>query len=105
MIAVATSPIRHSQVIHVEGPLRAPVSNGLRHAIGSLVDNAGPAAAVVLDLADISEIDAAGVGELVYLYNRVTESNGTLRIVNPTRYVRHVLARVGLLELLTQVRL
>ena len=105
MIAVATSPIRHSQVIRVEGPLHAPVSNGLRHAIWNVVDNRGAAAAVVLDLAEVSEIDAAGVGELVYLYNLVTESNGTFRIMNPTRYVRHVLARVGLLELLTQVRL
>ena len=100
MIAVATNPIRHSQLIRVEGPLRAPVSDGLRHAIRSLVDNADAEAGIVLDLAEVCEIDAAGVGELVYLYNLVTESNGMLRIVNPSRNARHVLALVGLLELL-----
>ena len=99
----ATTLVRQSQVIHVRGSLRAPVSTGLRYQLERLLE--GGAEAVVLDLAEVSEIDAAGVGELVHLHNLVTGSSGTLRIVNPAPNVRHVLARVGLLDLLTRERI
>jgi anti-anti-sigma factor len=53
---------------------------------------------IVLDLAGVSRIDAAGIGELVRAYNIAIASNGALRIVNTTPRVREMLERVGLFD-------
>jgi anti-anti-sigma regulatory factor len=63
---------------------------------------------IVLDLARVTRIDAAGVGELIRAYNMSTAADGSLRIVHATEWVREVLERLQLFELLsgsvTQVR-
>jgi anti-anti-sigma factor len=56
---------------------------------------------IVLDLARVSKIDAAGVGELVRAYNMSRAADGALRIVHATQWVREVLERVQLFELLS----
>ena len=53
----------------------------------------------VLDLHRVSQIDAAGVGELVRAYRTTCEANGTFEVLNPTNRVREVLSRAGLLAL------
>jgi anti-anti-sigma factor len=53
---------------------------------------------IVLDLACVSNIDAAGIGELVRAYNITIAGNGTLRIANTNRRVREMLERVGLYD-------
>jgi anti-anti-sigma factor len=54
----------------------------------------------MLDLARVSRIDAAGVGELVRAYNMTTAAGGVLRIVNATTMVRELLELAGLFELM-----
>ena len=56
---------------------------------------------IVLDLACVARIDAAGVGELIRAYNTSAAAGGSLRIVHATRWVREVLERVQLFELLS----
>ena len=56
---------------------------------------------IVLDLARVPRIDAAGVGELVRAYNMTAAVNGALRIVSATTWVRWILERVRLFELLS----
>jgi anti-anti-sigma factor len=51
---------------------------------------------IVLDLAAVSTIDAAGIGELVRAYSVASAGNGVLRIVNANAWVRETLERVGL---------
>ena len=53
---------------------------------------------IVLDLACVSKIDAAGIGELVRGYNLAMGSNGTLRIANTNPWVREMLERVDLYD-------
>jgi anti-anti-sigma factor len=86
-------------VIHVHGPLRVPVSRDLRHDVQSLLRRGERG--IVLDLARVSRIDAAGVGELVRAYNMAVAASGTLRIVHTNAWVRELLDRVGLVGLLT----
>jgi anti-anti-sigma factor len=86
--------------IHVVGPLREPVSTELRRMVQTLVCRGDRR--IVLDLADLSEIDAAGVGELVRAYNLASAAEGTLWIVNAASSVRELLVRVGLFDLLTE---
>lgn len=55
----------------------------------------------MLDLAQVSRIDAAGVGELVRVYNMAAAAHGTLRIVHATPWVRSILERTGVFDLLS----
>ena len=56
---------------------------------------------IVLDLAGVSRIDAAGIGELVRAYNAAIAGNGALRVANSNRRIRMILERVGLFDRLT----
>jgi anti-anti-sigma regulatory factor len=56
---------------------------------------------IVLDLAHVTRIDAAGVGELIRAYNMTVAAEGSLRIVHATTWVREVLERVQLFDLLS----
>jgi anti-anti-sigma factor len=55
---------------------------------------------IVLDLARVSSIDAAGVGELVRAYNLAAAMDGLLRVAHVTKRVREMLERAGLLTFL-----
>jgi anti-anti-sigma regulatory factor len=46
-------------------------------------------------------IDAAGVGELIQTFNLTAASNGALRIVNAPAWVREMLERAHLFDLLS----
>jgi anti-anti-sigma factor len=85
--------------VYIEGPLRLPVNRDLRSQVRSLLRRGERA--IVVDLARVSRIDAAGVGELVRAYNMTSARNGLLRIVHATDWVREILTRVGLFELLS----
>ena len=86
----------HVAVLHLQDHLRAPINRGLRHSVRALLRRG--ARSVVVDLARVSTIDAAGVGELVRAYNMTVAANGILQVVNATGWVRQILERVGLYD-------
>ena len=88
-------------IVEVEGP-RVPVNGELRHRVLFLLRHSERH--IVLNLARVSRIDAAGVGELVRSYNVARAAKGVLRITRVTRYVRSILKRVGLFEILSTGR-
>jgi len=88
-------------VIHVEGPLRAPVTGDLRRRIRKSIDRGD--GRIMLDLSRISDLDAAGIGELVRVYNMIVAANGSLQIASANRRVRRILDQVGLFDLLSNV--
>jgi anti-anti-sigma factor len=96
--AVRETDAPHLAVLHLEDHLRAPINRELRHSVRALLCQGKRS--VVVDLALVSTIDAAGVGELVRAYNMTVAANGVLQVVHPTGWVRQVLERVGLYELL-----
>jgi anti-anti-sigma factor len=57
---------------------------------------------VVLDLADLSDIDAAGVGELMRAFNAMKAAGGVLQIAHARRHVRKVLHITGVFKLLNR---
>jgi len=85
-------------VVDVDGSLRAPVSGELRRKTAALL--AGGERRIVLDLARVTDIDAAGIGELVRVYNDTTVAGGLLYVKRPTLRVRRLLAIAGVLWLL-----
>ncbi len=85
-------------VPHVEGAFRAPLTRELPHKVQTLLRHG--ARTIVLDFTGVSSIDAAGIGQLVQLYNLTAAAYGMLRIVHVHARVRELLQRVALLELL-----
>jgi anti-anti-sigma factor len=86
-------------VVYVDGPLRAPLDEELLERVRAALK--GGWKTLVLDLGRVSTIDAAGVGELVSLYNATVAEGGTLQIVHAKPEVRDLLGRVGLFDLLS----
>ena len=86
--------------IHLNGALQAPFDGELRRSVRALVGRGERL--LVLDLAGVHRIDAAGVGELVRAYNMAIAAQGGLRIVHATAWVRQILQRVGLFDILTE---
>jgi anti-anti-sigma factor len=87
-----------SHTLYVGDSLRTPLDRALRHSVRALLRSGWRH--IVLDLARVSAVDAAGIGELVRAYNMTAALNGALRIVHATTRVRVILERVGLLDLL-----
>jgi anti-anti-sigma factor len=56
---------------------------------------------VRLDLSGVSDVDAAGVGELIHLFKMVAAAGGVLEVERLSPRVRHVLDVAGVLGLLT----
>jgi anti-anti-sigma factor len=87
-----------SRIVAVEGPLRVPVNRALRHKVRGLLRQGERM--IVLDLGEVTRIDAAGVGELVRAFNLAAVANGRLRITNADPWVQEVLERAGVFDLL-----
>jgi len=75
------------------------VSDEVRHKVQALLHRGDRT--ILLSLARVSDIDAAGVGELVRAYNMTVAANGFLRITQISGKARQLLDQVGLLDLLT----
>jgi anti-sigma B factor antagonist len=85
--------------LRLEGALRAPVDVVLRGRVEALLQQG--VRRVVLDLSGVSDIDAAGVGELIHNVNVAAAAGGAIEIACASRRVHHVLEVLGVLKLLT----
>jgi anti-anti-sigma factor len=99
MIGVREQCSQEVSVLHIEGPLRVPLNAELRHRVHALLRRGERR--ILLNLAGVSDLDAAGLGELVQAYNDTTAANGVLRIAGTPARVREFLDRVGLFDLLS----
>ena len=93
---------KRDHMLHVKGPLRTPVSRTLRHSVRDVLRRGQRR--IVLDLSGVSRIDAAGVGELIRAFNMTAAVSGGLQVVNATAWVREILQRAHLFELLSGER-
>jgi anti-anti-sigma factor len=91
-----------AHIVHVEGPLRMPFGPVLRRSVRALLRRGERR--IVLDLSAVPRIDAAGVGELIRTFNMAAAMNGAVRIVNATGWVRELLDRAQLFDLLSGER-
>jgi anti-anti-sigma factor len=89
------------RVVQVNGPLHARQGALLREDVCTLLRRGERA--IVVRLASVSRVDAAGIGELVRAYHISVGAAAVLRVTEATGRVREVLARVGLLDLLCRV--
>jgi anti-anti-sigma regulatory factor len=85
-------------VLRVNGPLYQERGRELRHEVQLLLGRSPKV--IRLSLAEVSDIDAAGLGELVRIHNLAVAARRGVRITGATTHVRAILDRVGLLEIL-----
>ena len=97
MTAVLECPAS-AATVRVFGQLRAPGTSALRRAVTALLLNGERH--ILLDLAALTDLDAAGIGELVNVSNMTTAAGGTLQIARARTSVRRLLEGVGLLRAL-----
>jgi anti-anti-sigma factor len=88
-----------SAMLRVDGTLQMPVDGVLRSRVESLLRSG--VRRVLLDLSGVSNIDAAGVGELIHIFNAAVAAGGVLEIADMSPRVRRVLDVAGVLGLLT----
>jgi anti-sigma B factor antagonist len=69
----------------------------LRATIEDLL-NAGDAR-LVLDLAELATVDSSGIGLLARFLTSAKQQGGSLKLVNPSKFVLQTLKLVGLLNL------
>ena len=84
--------------VRVIGQLRAPGTGALRRAVTALLLDGERH--ILLDLTALTDLDAAGIGELVCVWNMTTAAGGTLQIARPRTSVRRLLDAVALLPVL-----
>lgn len=87
-------------VVQVEGPLRTPVSPSLRQEVQARL--ARGERALVINLAAVNDIDAAGIGELVRIFNMAIDEGAVLRLTHVAPRIREMLRRLGLSLLVDQ---
>ena len=89
----ASVGVRHSgdiAIIDIAGRITLEDGSGLvRSTIRELVNTGGRK--IVLNLADVSYIDSAGLGELAAGYTTVTTRGGKIRLLKPQSKVSEML--------------
>jgi len=87
-------------ILHINGPLRVPLSHDLELAVHAVLR--GGVRRIQLNLTAVSDLDAGGVGELVQVYNLAAGAHCVLRIVSNPARVQELLCKAGLFDLLTK---
>ena len=99
MITVHERRVPGVVILHVDGDLRARVPDTLVTALERLLGRG--TRQILLSLAGVRGLDAAGVGELVHLRNTAAAFGAILRIADVPARSRTMLDRAGLFELLS----
>jgi anti-anti-sigma factor len=86
-------------VVRVVGSLLAPLNDELLRRVEALLVRGGRS--ILVDLADVTGLDAAGVGELVRAYTLANAGKAELWVENAIDRVRVLLDRAAVLEVLT----
>jgi anti-anti-sigma factor len=69
----------------------------LREEVESLVMDGS--VDIVLDLADLTYVDSACLGEIVFCHKAVSQKGGKLKLLNPSESLKTLLSRMRLLSL------
>jgi anti-anti-sigma factor len=89
LLRINTEVTEHAVVVRCSGRIvRGSEATALRSAVMS---QNGPCTCLLIDLAEVDRIDAGGLGVLVELEQWAQSTSRTLKLVNPTGYVREVL--------------
>src|SRR5215468_360379 len=88
MLETRIERVAEAAIIHVHGSIAVGLGlEGFRETVVSLSD----ASVVIIDLANVSKIDAGGLGILLQLREQVQSKGGEFRLMNVTDLVDQIL--------------
>ena len=85
-------------IVRVDGRLRAPVTEHVKRRVAALLTQGERR--ILLDVGSLSDVDAAGIGELAGAFTMANAACSSLRISGANKRLRRLLNAVGLLTLL-----
>jgi anti-sigma B factor antagonist len=85
-----------SVCLRLQGELDLATACDLRQVYEVVECGLRPGVSVVVDLAELRFVDAAGLGALVRLRNRVRSAGADLTVVGPSPQVRRIFDHAGL---------
>ena len=97
-IVVSASHTRRYAMPRLVRPYRPTLTAELRHRVRAQL-RCGERE-ILVDVGRLSNIDAAGIGQLVRVYNVTKAVKAEFRLANATSRVREVLQRVGLFDMM-----
>ena len=92
-MAASSDSLVSLSVLEVKGSLRAPATSACGHRVHDRLRFGERR--LLLDLTRLADIDAAGVGELVRVFNAMRAAGGVLHIAHARRRVRRLLDVAG----------
>jgi anti-anti-sigma factor len=98
-VTSASKACTQFSVLELEGALQAPLNGELRQQVEVLLGR--NERRILVNLARLSAIDAAGVGALVDAYVIAARKGGVLRVSEANRRVRQLLDVAGVLDFLS----
>jgi anti-anti-sigma factor len=98
-VTSASKACTRFSVLELEGTLRAPLNGELRQEVELLLGR--NERRILVNLARLSAIDAAGVGALVDAYVIASGNGGVLRVCDANGRVRQLLDVAGVLDFLS----
>jgi anti-anti-sigma factor len=84
-------------ILDAEGPLTLTASGGELRRRAAEEARRG-ARNLLLNLARVTDLDCAGISELVSIYNELRELGGSVKLLNLQRFPRTLLEKAGLLK-------
>jgi anti-sigma B factor antagonist len=89
-IQISTRKSGNATILDVRGRITSgPTGDSFRAELLKLAENAP--LDLLVNLAEVTQMDSSGIGALVQSYVSLTRRGGRLRILNPTGKVREVL--------------
>jgi len=97
MLLIEQNIAARDVVLTLKGALCAPDSNRLKRAVQRAVRK--DCGRLVLDLEQVTDLDASGIGGLVAARNLVTKRGARIQLLRPNRRLTHMLAVTKLLTI------
>lgn len=82
-------------ILDLEGKIL--LDNDLYDAVNALVT--GGQTKIVLNVAEVSHVDSAGLGDVVRSFTTVLRKGGHLKLLSPSKRFRHLLTVTGLIKM------
>lgn len=89
----------HTSIIEVDGGLQAPLPSWLSQCVQARLVRGERR--ILLDLSRVTKMDAAGVGEVIRIFNATSAAGGVLRVTHANTRVHQLLKAAGVVGFLT----
>jgi anti-anti-sigma factor len=88
-LSLETRNCGNVMIVHCHGRLvYRDEAAALARVVGEVLEGGGK---VILDLSEVSSIDSAGIGELVFLHTQAQSQNADMKYASPSPLVRELL--------------